>query len=107
VPRLPPAPRLLARPADGPGVGLRTCLRHGDHHRPRAPTAGEDRGRPLEAAAPRDGLGRRLPALPVIHFALIVAGATLAAGLVAALALRLLPSANLRLAGLALVSVAL
>jgi signal transduction histidine kinase len=43
----------------------------------------------------------------VIVFALIVAGATLAAGLAAALALRLLPSANLRLAGLALVSVAL
>jgi signal transduction histidine kinase len=43
----------------------------------------------------------------VIVFALIVAGATLGAGLIAALALRLLPSANLRLAGLALVSVAL
>ncbi len=43
----------------------------------------------------------------MIDFALIVAGATLAAGLVAALGLRLLPSANLRLAGLALVSVAL
>jgi signal transduction histidine kinase len=43
----------------------------------------------------------------VIVFALIVAGATLGAGLAAALALKLLPSANLRLAGLALVSVAL
>jgi signal transduction histidine kinase len=43
----------------------------------------------------------------VIVFALIVAGATLAAGLAAALALRLLPSANLRLAGLALISVTL
>jgi two-component system, OmpR family, sensor histidine kinase SaeS len=43
----------------------------------------------------------------VIVFALIVAGATLGAGLASALALRLLPSANLRLAGLALVSVAL
>jgi signal transduction histidine kinase len=43
----------------------------------------------------------------VIDFALIVAGATLAAGLLAALALRLLPTASLRLAGLALVSVAL
>jgi signal transduction histidine kinase len=43
----------------------------------------------------------------VIAFALIVAGATLGAGLASALALRLLPSANLRLAGLALVAVAL
>ncbi len=43
----------------------------------------------------------------MIVFALIVAGATLGAGLIAALALKLLPSANLRLAGLALVSVAL
>jgi signal transduction histidine kinase len=43
----------------------------------------------------------------LIVFALIVAGATLGAGLASALALRLLPSANLRLAGLALVSVAL
>ena len=43
----------------------------------------------------------------MIVFALIVAGATLGAGLIAAFALKLLPSANLRLAGLALVSVAL
>jgi signal transduction histidine kinase len=43
----------------------------------------------------------------VIVFALIVAGATFGAGLLAALALKLLPSASLRLAGLALVSVAL
>jgi signal transduction histidine kinase len=43
----------------------------------------------------------------VIVFALIVAGATLGAGLVCAVALRLLPTAHLRLVGLALVSVAL
>ncbi len=43
----------------------------------------------------------------MIVFALIVAGATLGAGLAAAVALRLLPTAQLRLAGLALVSVAL
>jgi signal transduction histidine kinase len=43
----------------------------------------------------------------VIAFALAVAGATLGTGLASAVALRLLPSANLRLAGLALVSVAL
>jgi signal transduction histidine kinase len=43
----------------------------------------------------------------VIEFALIVAGATLVAGLLAALVLRLLPTAQLRLTGLALVSVAL
>jgi signal transduction histidine kinase len=43
----------------------------------------------------------------VIVFALIVAGATLGAGLACAVALRLLPTAQLRLAGLALVSVAL
>jgi signal transduction histidine kinase len=40
----------------------------------------------------------------MIVFALIVAGATFGAGLVAALALMLLPTANLRLSGLALVS---
>jgi signal transduction histidine kinase len=43
----------------------------------------------------------------VIAFALIVAAATLGAGLLAALALQLLPTASLRLAGLALISVAL
>jgi signal transduction histidine kinase len=43
----------------------------------------------------------------VIVFALIVAGATLGAGLACAVALRLLPTTQLRLAGLALVSVAL
>jgi signal transduction histidine kinase len=43
----------------------------------------------------------------VIAFALIVAGATLGAGLACAVALRLLPTAHLRMAGLALVSVAL
>jgi signal transduction histidine kinase len=43
----------------------------------------------------------------VIVFALIVAAATLAVGVVAALALKLLPTASLRLAGLALISVAL
>lgn len=43
----------------------------------------------------------------MIVFALIVAGATLGAGLACAVALRLLPTAQLRLAGLALVSVAL
>jgi signal transduction histidine kinase len=43
----------------------------------------------------------------MIEFALIVAGATLAAGLLSALVLILLPSASLRLTGLALVCVAL
>jgi signal transduction histidine kinase len=43
----------------------------------------------------------------VIVFALIVAGATLGAGLACAVVLRLLPTTQLRLAGLALVSVAL
>jgi signal transduction histidine kinase len=43
----------------------------------------------------------------VIVFALIVAGATLGAGVACAVALRLLPTTQLRLAGLALVSVAL
>jgi signal transduction histidine kinase len=43
----------------------------------------------------------------VIDFALVVAGATLTIGLAAALLLRLLPTASLRLGGLALVSVAL
>src|SRR5262249_26575734 len=105
--RLASTPGLFTRAADGQGVGLRARVRYRHRHRPRSPAAREDRGRPVEAAAPRDGLGRRLPVLPVIVFALIVAGATLAAGLAAALALKLLPSANLRLAGLALVSVTL
>ncbi len=43
----------------------------------------------------------------MIVFALIVAGATLGAGVACAVALRLLPTTQLRLAGLALVSVAL
>jgi signal transduction histidine kinase len=43
----------------------------------------------------------------VIVFALVVAGATFGAGLLAAAALRLLPTLRLRLAGLALVAVAL
>jgi signal transduction histidine kinase len=43
----------------------------------------------------------------VIVFALVVAGATLGAGLVCAVALRFLPTAHLRTVGLALVSVAL
>ncbi len=43
----------------------------------------------------------------MIDFALVVAAATFGAGIASAAALRLLPSASLRLAGLALVSVAL
>ncbi|HJX49307.1 MAG TPA: hypothetical protein VJ375_15820, partial [Gaiellaceae bacterium] len=43
----------------------------------------------------------------MIGFALAVAGATLAAGLVATLALRLLPTVRLQLTGLALLAVLL
>ena len=61
LPRQPPAQGLLARPADEPRLGLRGRARHRHRHRARAPAAGEDRGRPVAPALPRDGLGRRLP----------------------------------------------
>ena len=71
VPRLEPATRLLARPADGSRVGLhvRARHRHGDGAHPQAPR--EDRGRPSH---PRHletvwGVGYRFDA--VTAFALI------------------------------------
>src|SRR5918992_3231234 len=98
----PSAPRLLAEPADGPRLGLRGGAGHRHRDRARASPAREDRGRPVAAALPRDGLGRRLPVLGVILFAFVVALATLAAGLAAAFALRKLPTAKLQVAALAL-----
>src|SRR5205823_1219303 len=88
-------------------LGLRGGARHRHRDRSRAPAAREDRGRPREPAAARDGLGRRLPVRAVIALALAVAGATLAVGLAATLALRLLPTVRLQLAGLALLAVVL
>src|SRR5207248_573803 len=55
----------------------------------------------------RDRVRRRLPVHAVIVFALIVAVSTLAVGLVLAVALRILPSVRLQLAGLALLAVGL
>ncbi len=57
VPREPSAPRVRARPADEPGLGLRGRARHGHRHRPRAPAAREDRGRSvaLRATSRRSG----------------------------------------------------
>jgi signal transduction histidine kinase len=52
-------------------------------------------------------VGRGLPVLSLIRFALVVALATLGAGLASALALQRLPTVRLRLAALALVGVAL
>ena len=77
LPRLAPAPGLLARPADEPRLGLRGRPRHRHGHRAHAPAAREDRARPA-SPRPRDGLGRRLPVRAVIAFALAVAAATLA-----------------------------
>ena len=65
---------------------------------------GEDRARPLQPA-PADRVGRRLPVRAVILEAVVVAGATLAVGLAAALALRTLPTVRLQLIGLAALAV--
>ena len=62
---------------------------------------------PCEPASPRDDLGRRLQVPAVIALALAVAAGTLAVGLAATFALRLLPSVRLQLAGFALLSVVL
>ena len=112
VPRESPAPRLRTRPAHEPRMGLRGGAghRHGHGARPTAPR--EDRGRPLEAAPPPDGLGRRLQDRALIPVAMIgqaiaVGVLTLAVGLVAVVLLRLLPSLRLQLAGLAALSVCL
>src|SRR5207248_593493 len=105
--RVASAPGLLARPADGPRLGLSERARHRDDHRPHPPSAHEDRGRPVAAAPPRDGLRRGLPVQPVIELAVAVSLGTLAAGIVLAAALRLLPTVRLQLAGLALLAVAL
>ena len=102
VPRQPPAPCLLARPADATRVGLLGRARHRHRHRPRAPAPREDRGRPVPPAASGDGLGRRLQVLAVIALAVLVALATLAVGLVAALACGCCRRVRLQLAGLAL-----
>ena len=57
VPRAQPAPGLLARPADGPRLGLRGRARHGHRDRPHPPAAREDRGRsrPSRATSRRSG----------------------------------------------------
>ena len=73
LPRVEPAPGVLARPADGARLGLRGRARHRHRHRAHPAAAREDRARPAEPAPPRDGLGRRLPVRAVIGFALAVA----------------------------------
>src|SRR5581483_2383491 len=105
--REPPEPRLLARPADGARLGLHERARHGHRHRSHPAPAPEDRGRPVTPTAPRDGLGRRLPVHAVVDIALVLAAATLGVGIVAAFALRLLPTVRLQIAGLALLAVVL
>ena len=60
---------------------------------------------PAQPAAPRDRLGRRLPVRAVIGSRSSSPLRTLAAGLAATLALRLLPTVRLQLAGLALLAV--
>ena len=66
LPRRPPRPRLLPRPADGGGLGIPLLHRHQHRHRPRAPPARQARRRPLRAPLHRDGVGRRLQAAAVI-----------------------------------------
>src|SRR5205085_1106601 len=100
VPRLASAARLLARPADGPRVGLFGGARHGHRHGAHPSAAREDRGRPREAAVPRDRLGRGLPLHAVIATAVIVAISTFVAGLIATTILRMLPTLRLQLTGL-------
>ena len=60
---------------------------------------------PARPVASPDRLGRRLPLRPVIGLALAVAAASLAVGLLVALALRAAPTVWLQLAGLAFLSV--
>src|SRR5262249_20458701 len=67
----------------------------------------KDRGGALPAAAPPARLGRRLPAEPVILFALAVAAATLAVGVGATLVLRRLPTLRMQLVGLTVLALAL
>src|SRR5207302_2580390 len=78
LPRVASATRLLARPADDAGLGIRGRTRHRHGHRPRAPAAREDRARPIAPASPRDALGRRLQVHAVIQLAAAVTLATLA-----------------------------
>ena len=87
--------------------GYEAARRHGHRHRAHSPAPRQDRGRPREPAPPRDDLGRRLQVPAVIALALAVAAGTLAVGLAATFALRLLPSVRLQLAGFALLSVVL
>ena len=82
LPRRAPRPRLLARPADGSGLGRALLRRHQHRHRPRPPPARQARRRPGRAALHRDGLGRRLQVrravtrrAPLIAVAAFLAGA--------------------------------
>ena len=113
VPRQPPAPRLRARPADEPRLGLRGRARHRHRHRPRPAVAREDRGRPLRSRATsrpsgasatgssRDARRDDRPAIAVgVADARRRARAPWSCS-------RLLPSLRLQLAGLAALSVCL
>src|SRR5207248_9813454 len=107
LPRVQSTPRLLARPADGSRVGIRSRGRHGNGDRARPPAALEDRARPVRAAAARDGVGRGLPVRAVTGFALAVAALTLGIGLVVTFGLTLLPTARMQLIAFALFAVLL
>src|SRR5256885_15333 len=85
----------------------RPRARRGHRHGPRPAPAPEDRGRRFPPAASRDGVRRRLPLHAVIELGLIVAAGTLAVGIGLSVALRLLPTVRLQLAGLALLAVGL
>ena len=87
-----PTAGVLAGAADEQRLGVHGRARHRHRHRPRSPPAREDRGRPRPAAPPPDGLGRRLPLPPMTTVVLIIVFATPAIGLLAALAIRLLPT---------------
>src|SRR5437660_969176 len=82
------------------GLGLRRGRRHRHPDGARAATAGEDRGRPVAAAPPRDGVGLRLPLAAVTGVAIVLGLSTLLVGIAAALLVRLLPTVRLQLAGL-------
>src|SRR5581483_1671610 len=78
VPREPPGCRLLARGPDGARVGLPGRRRHRHGHRPYPSIAREDRARSVEAGAPADRVGRRLPVPGMTWLAVLVATASLA-----------------------------
>ena len=105
VPGQPPAPSLLPHPADGARMGLRVRGRHGDGDRARAAAAREDRGATLRGPRCSRRSGASATGSPRDHLrARRGRGDAGSPGVLAALALRPLPTLRLQLVGLALLA---